>query len=118
MNMRSISILLLGTSLMLGAQVTKADNVPVNRKISHISTYGTWAAIQYSPAYTNDVGCPGSVDDRVAVINWGTNSNNKAMYAMAMSAFLTNKTVGFGILGCWSSYGGGVPLVYRVDVKD
>ena len=117
---KSIGIGLAGLSLLLGSQIAIADNVPADRTITLIRTYSTWAAVHFTPAYENDLGCPSpsNFDDRIAIINWGDDSDNKAMYATALGAYMTGKAVGFGISGCWSSYAGGVPLAYRVDVAD
>lgn len=102
--------------LLLGAQSVIADNIPMNRQITLVQTYANFAAVRFDPPYENNLGCAFSGSDSFVVIDWTTNANNKAMYAATLSAYLTQQPVGFGISGCSAFYGGGTPLVYRVDI--
>lgn len=109
--------LALGAVLVVGMVTTaQADNVPITRQVTKILTYTDWAAVFYEPAYSNNVGCAGAPSDSVAVIEWRSDPDRKAMYAALLAAYVAEEQVGFGISGCWSFFGGGVPLIYRVDM--
>ena len=104
-------------ALTFAANGYAADNVPSNRTISSIQTYKTWAAVRFDPPYTNSVGCPGAGANNAAVIEWGTDADKKVMYAALLAASVSGEQIGLGISSCFASYGGGVPLIYRVDLN-
>ena len=116
--LRKLGLAFLGLGLLSATQGVLADNVPANRTITTIRAFGDWAAVVFTPPYTNDVGCADPTSDRTVVIDWQADPTKKSMYAALLGAYMTGKKIGVGITGCWMSYGLGVPRVYRVDVKD
>ena len=92
---------------------TASSGVPKSRNIIAMSTYGTRAVVFYDPPATNSEGCAGQNQDRIAVIELPTND---AIFSQALAAFSAGQTVGFGLSGCDNGYGGGVPMIYRIDV--
>lgn len=93
-----------------------ADNVPANRKIVKIFTYATFAVVQYSPPFANNLGCAGgAAATKAALINLTANANGKVIFASALAAQATGSNVGFGILGCSRLFGNGIPIMYRLD---
>ena len=106
--------------LILVSQLAVAESIPRTRTVTAIHTYNDWAAIRFDPPYDNSLGCLGdsvAVDTSV-VIDWGTDSERKAMFASVLAAYMGAKQIGFGINVCSPKFGGGVPLVYRVDLGD
>ncbi len=102
---------------MLFAGTAWADNIPSNRTIVKIYTYTNVAVIRYSPAYDNNLGCAGgSVGDTTAAISWRSDPDRKVMFASVLTALAGNMQIGLGIAGCFAGFGGGIPLIYRVDV--
>ncbi len=99
--------------LLVFTSALAAENIPVNREITQIRTFTTYAHIVFQNKYNNSQGC-GSSKTRVA-IDWDGIPDRKAMLATAMLAYATNKSVGFMIDGC---HGSGVPAVIRVSVKN
>ena len=94
-----------------------ADNVPADRTILKIHTYPKFAVIKFSPAFANDLGCgSGSVADTYAAIMWENDPDEKAKYASVLMAMAGNMKIGLGISGCFPNWGGGIPIIYRVDV--
>jgi len=95
--------------------------VPWTRTITEIRTYDGYAAVRYTPSVANGLGCAGGTTaNEYAIIDWRTKPENKTLYTAALSAFLLKKKVGMGITNtpaCFSAYGSGVPLVYRLDMK-
>jgi hypothetical protein len=95
-----------------------ADRVPRDRTITSISHYNDWVAIQFEPAYTNDLGC-GATDpiaSTYVVLDWRDDVDKKPMLGSVLTSYALGSTIGFGIDGCWNQFGGGVPRVYRVDL--
>lgn len=90
-----------------------STQVPPDRTILQIGSYADLGYIVFSPAVPNLEGCSYTTGDQVA-IDWSTNANNKSIYATALAAYLAGQKVGFGVSGCYSS---GLPLLYRIDVK-
>jgi hypothetical protein len=112
------ALMLTGIAALTTTFAAYADNVPKDRTIVRVQTYSDWAAVQYDPPFANNVGCGGGAfADRAAVVTWGSNPDNKAMYAALIAAHVAGKPVGFGISNCYTGYGGGVPLIYRVDLE-
>ncbi len=102
---------------MLFAGTAWADNIPANRTIVKGHTYTNAAVIKYSPAFANNLGCAGgSVGDTNAAISWESDPDRKVMFASLLTALAGNMQIGFGIAGCFAGFGGGIPLIYRVDV--
>jgi hypothetical protein len=108
----------LGISALIAAATAHADRVPNDRAITQIRVYTDWAAVLFTPPYDNDVGCPGAASNNSAVIEWRSDPDKKAMFATILAAKVTGQPLGFGILNCWDSYGGGVPMIYRVDLPE
>lgn len=102
----------------LYAHTASADNVPANRQITELRTFGAYAAIKISPVYANNLSCTSTIANEWVVIDWSVDSNAKFMYAAALSAYIQGQSVGFGILGCNPKFGGGtgVPQAYRVTL--
>jgi hypothetical protein len=99
--------------------------IPVgSRTIVEVRTYLNYASVKYSPAFTTNTGCPGTVATEYAIIDWSVNADNKNIYNAALAAFLLGKTVGFGINnldvdgGLYSchDFGAGTPTIYRLDM--
>ncbi len=102
---------------MLFAGTAWADNIPANRTIVKVFTYPNAAVIVYSPAYANNLGCAGgSIGDTTAAISWQSDPDRKVMFASLLTALAGNMQIGLGIAGCFAGFGGGIPLIYRVDV--
>jgi predicted benzoate:H+ symporter BenE len=73
--------------------------------------------IKFSPAFVNNLGCGSSnVADTHAAIMWENDPDEKAKYASVLMAMAGNMRIGLGISGCLTTWGGGIPIVYRVDV--
>ncbi len=94
-----------------------ADNVPGDRTVVKIHNYDNSAVIKFSPAFANNLGCgSSSTADIFAAIMWQNDPDNKAMYASVLMAMAGNMKIGLGISGCFPNWGGGIPIIYRVDV--
>ena len=92
---------------------------PIDRTILTIHTYANFAVIKFSPAYANNLGCgTGSLADTHAAIMWQNDPDRIAMYASVLKAMAGSMRIGLGISGCLPSWGGGIPIVYRVDVAE
>ncbi len=113
-------VVFLLTILFTGAPgAAWADNVPADRTILKIHTYANYAVIKFSPAFANNLGCGiGSVADTHAAIMWQNDPDQKAKYASVLMAMAGNMRIGLGISGCFPEFGGGIPIVYRVDVAE
>lgn len=104
-------------SLAYGTPVWAMSQVPIDRTITGIRVYETYAVIVFSPDYANSENCTGFNKNRTAVIDWSTNPEAKAMYGTALSAYMSGKKIGFGLNGC-HPWGDGVPKAYRVDMNN
>ncbi len=94
-----------------------ADNVPGNRTVVKIFNYDNLAVIKFSPAYANNLGCAGgNVANSHAAILWDNDSDKKVKYASILMAMSLNLKIGLGISSCFGGFGGGIPIVYRVDI--
>jgi hypothetical protein len=102
--------------LWFGPAVAAPESIPA-RKITSIQAYGKGAAIHF-PSYTNAQGCVGAQATNTVFIDFAASPDLKSPFAAVLAAYLSGKSVGFGIDGCYAGYGGGVPTVYRVDVED
>ena len=96
-----------------------ADNVPADRTVNRIFTYDKSAVIRFSPAFANNLGCGGgSIATTHAAILWTNDPDNKVKFASVLMAMSLNFRIGLGIAGCFNGFGGGIPIVYRVDVVE
>ena len=112
-------VVFLLTILFTGAPgAAWADNIPTDRTVVLINTYDKYAVIKFSPEFANNLGC-GSVNNANirAAITWFNDPDNKTKYASILMAMSLNMRVGFGISGCLD-WGGGIPIIYRVDVAE
>ena len=110
-------VVFLLTILFTGAPgAAWADNVPADRTVIKIFTYTNYAVINFSPAFANNLGCGGGNADTHAVIFWHIVPDNKVKFASVLMATNADMRIGLGISGCFSGWGGGIPIVYRVDV--
>jgi len=100
------------------ANAQSPEQISRDRTIFMINTYATYAAVRFTPDFDSSQCNPDSTLNNAVIIDFGANKDAKAMYAAALSAQLTGKKVGFGIAGCFSKFGGGVPNAYRVDISD
>jgi len=91
--------------------------VPIDRTVFRIHNYSNYAVVRYTPAFTNSLGCGGSVQNDSAVIDFQSNKDNKTMLMMVLSAKLLGLKIGFGINDNCHGWSGGVPRVYRVDLE-
>jgi len=98
--------------LMCPGVFAASEQVPINRTIDSINTYGNIAFLRFTPAFENTQGCV-TTDKNVFEISFDSNKG-KEMYSAALVAAAGNKQVGFGLGGCSSS---GNPVIYRIDVK-
>jgi hypothetical protein len=107
--------------LVLSSAISAANfQVPVTRTIVRVSVYDGYAAVEYTPSLTNTLSCTGSIANRFAIIDWRVDPDKKTMYSAALGAYLIGKTVGMGLTdgaGC-STFGGGTPVIYRLDIAD
>ena len=92
-----------------------AESIPVDKQITQIRTFTTFAQIDFDAPHPNVQGCSSRVADSRVAIDWKVKQDRKFMFATAMLAYATNKLVGFSINGCHPS---GVPMATRVSVKD
>jgi len=75
--------------------------------------------IKFSPAFANDLGCGvGDTAEIHAAIMWNIDPEEKTKYASVLMAMAGNMRIGLGISGCLTTWGGGIPIVYRVDVAE
>ena len=104
-----------GTAIIMSYAIVAAAStqIPADRTILQIGSYADMGYIVFAPPVPNLEGCSYSVGDQVA-IDWSGNPNNKSIYATALAAYLSGQKVGFGVSGCHS---GGLPVLYRVDVR-
>jgi hypothetical protein len=101
-------------SMCLVTVAQASSTVPRDRIITQILTYRDSLTVIYSPPYANSEGCANTgASSSYGVILIG-NDPNKLLISTALAAFATGKTVGFGLNGC-STWYGGVPKIYRVD---
>lgn len=113
--MRTLRTLMLSTgTALVSLGVMSSTQIPTNRVITRISTYGSIALVKFAPEYANQDGCSGPAD--VAVIDWTSNADNKVMYAAALAALHSGAKVGLGTDGCSGSYNN-YPLLYRIDIE-
>ena len=94
--------------------VWAADQVPKTRTVVSINVYDGLAAIKYTPAFSSTLDCGSSTADTTAVLVWGSSSSKNQQLAAIMTAHALNQRIGFGLNGC-SGFGGGTPIIYRVD---
>ena len=94
-----------------------ADNIPVDRTVVMIRTYENYAVVAFSPPFANNLGCAGSPANSHAAILFDTVPDKKAQLASVMMAMSLKQKIGLGISGCFA-WGGGIPKVYRVDLRD
>ncbi len=93
---------------------TASSQVPKDRTIIWMSAYQDRVVIAYEPAFTNAEGCgDASLRNYVATIDMPLKA---AIHSQALAAFVAGQQVGFGLTGCDTGYGGGVPKIYRIDV--
>ena len=93
------------------------QSIDTSTTIVEVRTYLDHAALRISPSFTETVGCPGTVNGQWIVIDWSTDTNNKAMYNAALGAFLLGKQVTFGIKNdCNLEFGDGTATTYRIDM--
>lgn len=97
------------------ANAMAAESIPVNRTITQIRSFTTYAQIDFVAPRPNSLGCSSAKANRRVAIDWKTQPDRKVMFATALLAFATNKLVGFAINRC---HGSGVPLVVRISVAD
>ena len=86
-------------------------------KIIKLSTFDDYAIVYFSPAYTfsdEQVCDKNSTGLSSKMVVRFENDDNKEMYATIMAAAVSNKTAGFGVVGC--DIPTGYPKMYRVDV--
>ena len=87
-----------------------------NVKIVSIHTYKDYAAVRYEPARSNGENCSSAeYRENVFIVKYTDSSHADNMHATALSALHTGKTIGLGLDGC-STWGGGVPKAYRIDI--
>lgn len=80
--------------------------------ISAISSYHNYAVIAFGPAFSHSQSECLSSKTR-AIIDYEDGAmTKKEMYALALAAATSNKTIKLGISGCFDNH----PRVYRVDV--
>lgn len=107
------------TLCMIGVPLlcSGASQVPRDRTILAIYQYQNATVIRYSPAFTNAEGCTGgAVANEYAYLD-STVSTAKFQIAAIYTAYATGKKVGLGLYQCTNLFGGGVPLIYRVEVE-
>ena len=112
-------VVFLLTILFTGAPgAAWADNIPADRTVVKIHTYDNFAVIKFSPAFVNNLGCGGGgkANEHAAIL-WINDPDNKVKYASVLMAMSLNLGIGLGIAGCFS-WGGGIPIAYRVDVAE
>ena len=109
---------LLGLSITCptyAADTYQSINEP--RTILEMRTYLNYSAIRVDPAFVDTVGCGGTVQGLWIVVDWSTSTDNKAMYNAALSAFLLNKPITFGVKNdCNYEFGSGTSTTYRIDM--
>ena len=54
---------------------------------------------------------------RGLLVVWTNDPDNKGKFASVLMAMSLNLGIGLGISGCFN-WGGGIPIVYRVDVVE
>ena len=113
-------VVFLLTILFTGAPgAAWADNVPADRTVISINTYEKLAVIKFSPAFANDLGCAGGFNATTrAAILWINDPDSKAQYASVLMAMSLNLRIGFGISNCFTLWGGGIPIAFRVDIAE
>lgn len=118
LTVRSVLIGLLGltiTCASFAADTYQSINEP--RTILEMRTYLNYSAIRIDPAFVDTVGCGGTVQGLWIVVDWSTDTNNKAMYNAALAAFLMKQTITFGVKNdCNYEFGGGTSTTYRIDM--
>ena len=110
----AILISLLG-GLTTSSNAMAAENIPTDKQITQIRSFTSYAHIDFETSHPNSLGCSSSVADRRVAIDWRSKPDRKVMFATAMLAYATNKSVGFSINGC---HGSGVPKAIRLSVTD
>lgn len=85
-------------------------------KIKSIGIYTGYAVITLATPGTNADGCGHASAADYVSIYWADDENAKQLFDVVKDAALQGQELGFGVNGCvaWS---GGVPKVYRVDLK-
>ncbi len=96
-----------------------ADNIPIDRTVVKIFNYDNYAVIQFSPVFVNNLGCGGGGNaTRHAVIIWDVDPDKKVQFASVLTAMSLNLRIGFGISNCFTLWGGGIPIAFRVDIAE
>lgn len=108
-------------SLLLAGFVSgpvAADNVN-NVIITSIKTYPTKGVVTYTPEVFNTEGCPSAHANKMALVDWSSNEDNKVLYGALVMAYSSGQEVNIGISGCGpDTYFFGLPKVYRVDMGE
>lgn len=95
---------------------TATQVIPAGKTVYRIHTYDGYAVLRFSPATTSTEGCGGgALADTTVVIDWSTSAGYKLHYAAVLAAQVNGKLMGFAVNGC-HPWGGGVPIVYRIDI--
>ena len=93
------------------------DNIPADRTVVTINTYDKFAVIKFSPAFNNNLGCGSTINATTRAAIFWNDADKKVQFASVLMAMALNLRIGFGITGCFG-WGGGIPIVYRVDVAE
>lgn len=91
--------------------LARAQQIPTDRKIHRVSTYGNQAFLFFSPDYAMAQDCSSSQTDIVAITL--DESEGKEMYSAAILAATQGLDVGFGVSGCLQEN----VKAYRIDVN-
>ncbi|MCP5143945.1 MAG: hypothetical protein H6978_03880 [Gammaproteobacteria bacterium] len=117
MSLRRVLHIFAIASLVIPVIASGSSQVPRNRTITLVYQYGNATVIQYTPSFTNTEGCAGGdVANSYAYLDTSL-PTSKYMIAAIYTAYATGKKVGVGLSGCTNNFGGGVPLIYRVELE-
>lgn len=85
----------------------------LNEHVYHINTYSSLAVIQLEGTALNIDQCTkGNAGKYVAIVY----TDGKEMFSSALSAYMANRKIGFGLSGCQPWGETTIPKAYRVDI--
>lgn len=99
-----------GCSLLGSALSQATTQLPLETVVTGMGAYASGAYIHFAKSMPGLEGCSNTQYELWLDF---TASDGKAMYATALAAFLSGRSLGFGVSGCNSV---GTAVVYRVDV--
>ena len=110
--MKKLKLIFTALALCISSSVTASEQI-TNEYVEHMNTYSTTAVIKLNGTGSNSDQCTRSNAGKYIAIVF---TDGKEMFSSALSAYMANRKVGFGISGCYQWGDTTIPKAYRVDV--